>query len=137
MNDKISRRIWDKVQFAYNVQMTASKGLGCVSDDDVMEAINEGLPSVSICELRLPNPSSKKVYSDPISAVTIYIDHIDSRSPFYTSGEIELRALTRYGYLSGLTLTELYLYTMAYRKFGRKGADAMASYIIYGSGDAK
>lgn len=137
MNEKISRRLWDRVQFAYNVQMNASEGLGYVSDDDVIDVINQDMPSVSISALRLPNPSSKKVYSDPVSAVTICIDDIDSRSPFCTTGEIELRALTRYGYLSGLTPTELYLYTMAFREFGCNGADAMASCIINGSGGAR
>lgn len=133
MNKKISKRLRLKMQFAYDLQRNAGDDLGTVSDDDVIKALRELMPSVDICHVALAEASMDKVGSDLEHVALVTFNDLEVNSPFCVTGEVQLRILTDRGYLSGLTKSEFYLYMMAFQQFGWKGADVMADCIMDGA----
>ena len=133
MNEKISKRLRSKMQFAYDLQADAGDDLGSVSDDDVIKALAELMPSVDIFDVTLTEASMDKVSSEFLPVALVGVNDLDVNSPFCITGEFQLRILTRRGYLSGLTKSEFFLYIMAFQQFGWRGAEAMAECIVDGS----
>ena len=133
MNEKIGKRIRSKMQFAYDLQMEAGGDIGTVSDDDVINTLSDLMPNVDIFDATLSEPSNGKLSPDFVPVAVIGVNDLDVNSPFCITGEVQLRIMTRRGYLSGLSQSEFYLYMMAFQQFGWRGAEAMAECIVDGA----